>query len=297
MIRSVVKSASRTLQVLELFSEHRRPLRLHEICEHLKYPQSSATHLMKSLLRLGYVNYNRATRTYLPTNRVSSLGNWLTSVAFGQERFHALANRILAATDETVAVSTQNDLFIQYMIIKTPDHDWKMPPQEGRMRLLTDSTSGIALLSRMSNRQIDKICRNINYYERDPTNRIDLDALMHEINWTRHVGYCARMDAPSPGIGSIAFPLDETLHGIPLAIGIGGYKDRLKDRISDLLAAVRQAIAEFASEALAEDLQSFDDSVDDPLGDSGLIAAIGQRTEHTPGGIEQHVFERRAVAH
>lgn len=297
MTRSVVKSASRTLQVLELFSEHRRPLRLHEICENLHYPQSSATHLMKSLLRLGYVNYNRATRTYLPTNKVGSLGNWLTSVAFGQARFHELANRVLAATDETVAVATQNDLFIQYMIIKSPDHEFKMPPQEGRMRLLTDSTSGIALLSRMRNRQIDKICRNINYYERDPANRIDLDALMHEVEWTRHVGYCARMDAPTPGIGSIAFPLDETLHGIPLAIGIGGHKDRLKDRIFDLLAIVREAIADFARESPAEDLQSFDDPVDEALPDAGFIAVIGQRSEHAPGSIEEHALKRRAMAH
>lgn len=246
MIRSVVKSASRTLQVLELFSEYRRPLRLHEICVKLECPQSSATHLMKSLLRLGYVNYNRATRTYLPTNKVASLGNWLTSVAFGQSRFHDLACKVQEATDETVAITTQNDLFIQYIIIKSPEHEYKMSPQEGKMRLLTGSTSGIAMMSRMSDRQIDMICRNINYYENDVAHRVDFDDVMHELRWTRHVGYCYRADAPMPGIASLAFPLDETLHGIPLSLGIGGYKDRLAPRKSELLAIARGAIADFA---------------------------------------------------
>jgi IclR family transcriptional regulator, KDG regulon repressor len=248
MNRTVVKSASRTLQVFELFADHRRPLRLHEICDNLHCPQSSATHLMKSLLRLGYVNYNRASRTYLPTNKVSGLGNWMTSVAFGQSRFHELASRLQAATDETVAISTQNDLFIQYMIIKTPDHEFQMSPMEGKMRLMTDSTSGLALLSRMRDREIDKLCRNINYNEGDPANRVDLEAVMRELRWTRHVGYCLRTDHPVPGIASIAFPLDETLHGIPLAIAIGGYKDRLKQRMSELLETARTMIADFAHE-------------------------------------------------
>jgi len=83
MRRSVVKSASRTLEVLELFSERRRPLRLHEIYEHLDYPQSSATNLLKSMVVMGYLNYNRAARTYIPTSKVGSLGNWLPSFMYG----------------------------------------------------------------------------------------------------------------------------------------------------------------------------------------------------------------------
>jgi DNA-binding IclR family transcriptional regulator len=253
MNRAVVKSASRTLQVLELFSECRRPLRLFEICENLQCPQSSATHLMKSLLKMGYVNYNRSARTYLPTNKVSNLGNWLTSATFGQSRFRELARRLQAATDETVAISTQNDLFIQYMIVTTPDHAFKMPQAVGNMRLLTQSTSGMAILSRKSDRQVDKICRQINYYANGSGDRVDLSAVMRELEWTRHVGYCFRVDHPDPGIASLAFPLDETLHGIPLALGIGGYKTRLSERIYSLLEITREAVAEFKRELVETD--------------------------------------------
>ena len=74
MQRRAVKSAMRTFEVLELFAEHRRPMALNEIYTGLGYPQSSTTNLLKSMVLLGYLNYNRARRTYLPTMRVGALG-------------------------------------------------------------------------------------------------------------------------------------------------------------------------------------------------------------------------------
>lgn len=248
MRRPVIKSASRALEVLELFNEQRRPLKLQEIYELLGYPQSSATHLMKTLVQLGYINYNRATRSYVPSCRVRGLGTWMSSAMYGQQRFHRLIETLHRRTDETVALSMQNDLFIQYFIIKTPEHEFKAPPTEGNMRLITDSTSGIALLSRMSDRQVDKICRNINYYESGAGYRVDVAALIKEINWVRHVGYCYREHAPSPGVSSIAFPLDETVYGIPLALGVGGTTDRLGRAKGEITQAIRATIAEFTAE-------------------------------------------------
>jgi len=245
MKRSVVKSASRTLEVLELFSEVRRPLRLHEIYEQLHYPQSSATNLLKSMVMMGYLNYNRGTRTYIPTSKVGSLGNWLSSFMYGHSGYHQLINTLQARTDETVALTMQNDLFIQYLIIKTPEHEYKMPPPVGAMRLMTNTTSGMALMSRMSDRQVDKICRHINYYELDAGQRVDIAKVMKELRWVRQIGYSYVEHSPSPEVSSMAFPLCETLHGIPLAIGVGGLHGRLEQRKMQLVAMIRETIAEF----------------------------------------------------
>lgn len=248
MRRPVVKSASRALEVIELFNEQRRPLRLLEIYQLLDYPQSSATHLMKTLVQLGYMNYNRSTRTYVPSCRVRGLGSWMSASMYGQQRYHRMLEVLQQRTDETVALSLQNNLYIQYFIIKLPAHRFKASPLEGNMRLMTDSTSGLALLSRMSDRQVDKICRNVNYYESEAGDRVDIAAVLKELAWVRHVGYCSRDDAPAPGISSLAFPLDETLYGIPLALGVGGMTDRLQNAKSEIVKAVRATIAEFNAE-------------------------------------------------
>ena len=77
MQRQAVKSAFRTFEVLELFAQRRMPMPLHEIYTALRYPQSSTTNLLKSMVLLGYLNYNRKERTYLPTMRINALGTWL----------------------------------------------------------------------------------------------------------------------------------------------------------------------------------------------------------------------------
>ena len=79
MRRSPVKSAARVLEIFEYFGDERRALSLKDIVARLAYPQSSTTNLLKSLTTLGYLNYDRATRTYLPTFRVARLGQWLSA--------------------------------------------------------------------------------------------------------------------------------------------------------------------------------------------------------------------------
>jgi IclR family KDG regulon transcriptional repressor len=245
MRRAAVKSAARTLQVLELFAERRTPLRLHDIHVALNYPQSSTTNLLKSMVMMGYLNYSRVTRAYLPTNRVAMLGNWLPSFLYGQRRYQDLLEELLQKTDETVVLCTQNDLYVQYVRVSTPTHRFKVPPPEGTMRLLTNSGAGLALLSQMNDRQIDKICRYTNYYELDQERRIDPVQVMQEVNRVRQTGYCFAPNRPVAGLAAIAIPLGEELHGIPLSIGIGGLVERLSARKEELVSALQESIATF----------------------------------------------------
>lgn len=245
MQRRAVKSASRTFGVLELFMEQRRPLRLNEIYLALGYPQSSATNLLKSMVMGGYLNYNRSTRTYLPTTRVSALGSWLPGFIHADGEYRALVDEIQWKTDETVGLITQNDLFIQYIILREPGHEHKMVPAVGTMRLMVDASAGLALMSRMTDRQIDKICRYTNYYELGDDARVSVEDTMAEIRWIRHTGYCYRANKPSPEVSSISFTLDEDLHGIPLAIGVGGLADRISRNRAHIVTTMRECIAAF----------------------------------------------------
>ncbi len=245
MIRRPVKSASRTFEVLELFRDQRQPLRLNEIYTALGYPQSSATNLLKSMVMAGYLNYNRATRTYLPTLQVMSLGNWLYSYISADHGYGWLLDELQRRTDETAVLVTQNDLFIQYIMMRLPAHPHKRPPHVGEMRLMIDATSGLALMSQMHDREIDKICRYSNYYELSPGGRVDSAELMRKIAWIRQTGYCYWDEHPVPGIASMAFPLADTLHGIPLAVGVGGTTERLSVNKSELVRISREVIAEF----------------------------------------------------
>ena len=252
MQRRAVKSALRTFEVLELFAERREPLHLNQLYLALSYPQSSTTNLLKSMVLLGYLNYNRVTRTYLPTMRVNALGSWVASYTHADGRYRELVETLQQRTDETAVLMTQNDLFIQYLFVKAPDHQFKRPPLDGGMRMLVDSCGGWALLSRMSDRQIDTICRYTNYYEMAGSDRVAVDEVLREIRWIRQVGYAYAPKRPTPDLSSIAMSLDADLHGIPLAIGVGGMVERLERNKLAILTTMREVIAEFNAARHAE---------------------------------------------
>ncbi|MEM5275163.1 IclR family transcriptional regulator [Cupriavidus taiwanensis] len=254
MERRSVKSTMRTFEVLELFEAQRRPMRLQEIHQILGYPQSSTTNMLKSMVVMGYLNYNRSSRTYLPTTKVSNLGSWLPNFIHFDGCHYNLVEKIQEETDETVSLCSQNDLFVQYLIVREPSHEFKMPPPQGSLRMLVDSAAGLALISSWSDKEIDKICRYTNYYELNrapsvyaeaPHDRVSLAEVMEEVREVRHVGYSYRAGKPIPEVAAIAMPLLSTSHGIPLAIGVGGLTQRIAERKNLIIESMRRHVSEF----------------------------------------------------
>ncbi|WP_292682905.1 helix-turn-helix domain-containing protein [Novosphingobium sp.] len=237
----------RTFEVLELFAKRRTPLHLLEIYTALGYPQSSTTNLLKSMVMMGYLNYNRAKRTYLPTTRISMLGNWLPGYIQASGGYRQLAEELQRRTDETVGLVSQNDLYIQYILMLAPTHEYKSPPNTGAMRLMIDSSAGLPLMARMKDREIEKIWRYTRYYRLDEGNPISLTDLMREVNWVRHVGYAYAPKRPTPQVSSISMALDGDLFGTPIAIGVGGMADRLAANQLSIIETMQELIQDFAA--------------------------------------------------
>ena len=73
--RQIRRPRARDLRVLQRAARpahrsRRSPTRL-------GYPQSSTTVLLKSLIVLGYLNYDRKARTYVPSLKLASIGGWI----------------------------------------------------------------------------------------------------------------------------------------------------------------------------------------------------------------------------
>lgn len=83
----VVKSAIRTLEILEYFDEVQQPPNIVAVATALDYPQSSTTALLRSLTTMGYLHYNSRKRTYVPTDRVPFLGSWINPALFQEAGF------------------------------------------------------------------------------------------------------------------------------------------------------------------------------------------------------------------
>lgn len=245
MSQPAVKSALRTFEVLELFAERRSPLRLQEVYNALGYPQSSTTALLKSMVMCGYLNYDRDHRTYLPTTRVSVLGNWLPGYIQAAGGFRELVEELQRRTDETVALITRNDLFVQYIILLTPSHEFQMAPQVGVMRKLVNSSAGLSLMARMDDRAIDKLVRYSNAYNGGNDVRVSYAEIMQQVERVRHVGYAYVPNQPAPAVSSITMALDADLYGVPLALGVGGLVERIADTKDHIVDVLRELVEGF----------------------------------------------------
>src|SRR6185312_9907237 len=82
MNASVVKSAGRVFEVLELFDAERQAMTATSIARALKYPASSTVALLKSMVSLGYLAYDPNERTYFPTIQLAVISRWLEDSFF-----------------------------------------------------------------------------------------------------------------------------------------------------------------------------------------------------------------------
>ena len=86
-----VKSAERTIKVLELFQRQQQPQTLHQVATQLRMPVPSTLAILRTLVGMGYLILDVRRKTYFPALRLASLGDAsferVEVAPFGIERF------------------------------------------------------------------------------------------------------------------------------------------------------------------------------------------------------------------
>lgn len=244
MDNAVVKSVGRVFEVLELFDEVRTPQTATQIGRRLKYPASSTLALLKSMVKLGYLTFDRAERIYFPTVRVSMLGRWIESSLFGDGKLLALMEDLRARTGETVVVSVQNDLSMQFVHILL-GQNFSINLKAGEMVSLFTTAVGIMALSDRPDKEIAKFVDRHNRRMRAPDAKIDLNQLMQTVRRARVQGYAAGYDSYIQGLGGIAFVLKPRTGRHSAVLSISGLSPRIRDAEPQIVKIAKAALKSF----------------------------------------------------
>lgn len=242
---AAIKSARRVLEIFEYFARERRPLALKDITQHLGYPASSASLLLKSVVAQGYLEYDRKSRTYFPTMRIAALGSWVHDSLFGEGAVIRLMEHLHRATGETVILATQSGLHAQYIHLihsEEPLH-FAVPP--GTRRPLAASGMGLLFLSTYTPKEIDQLRRRINASE-NPEPRLKQEELLKRVEAVRTQGYAFSKGHVSEGVGIIAMLLPNGPFGRRFAVGLGGPVRRLERKERMIVSQMRRATAQLA---------------------------------------------------
>jgi DNA-binding IclR family transcriptional regulator len=236
-----VKSAMRAIEILEYFMRDRQPRAMSEIAVALHYPQSSATVLLKTLVSLGYLNFDRREKVYFPTPKVTSLGDWVPRALFGSSRVLDAMNDVHAATGETVSINSKNDVYVQYVKIIQSRHALRFHVDEGTLRPVTLTAVGWTLMSAMSDDAIDNLVRRANIAS-GKADRVTIAQIMERVQKVRQQGYGYAEDVPFLGGGTICMLLPIKIQNQAAVLGLGGARDRIRENRDRYLAVLQRAV-------------------------------------------------------
>jgi DNA-binding IclR family transcriptional regulator len=238
----VVKSVGRVFEVLELFDRRREVLNAKQVERLLRYPQSSTLALLKSMVKLGYLSFDRIARTYLPTMRVASLGHWLETAFHGEGRLAALLQEVSARTSETVCLSCQNDLVMQFTHVRLGPQSHSLRIKPGEFAPLFRSAIGTVALSERPQHEVQRLLQRHNRRARNPALKVEPSQAFERIRKTHQCGYAVGYDLYLPGVGAIAWLLKPEDKGPTVVLSVGGPSDRIKNRETSIVRTTRAAM-------------------------------------------------------
>lgn len=248
---ALVKSAGRVLQVLEFFDEVQREARVQEIAERLSFPQSSTSVLLKCLVQLGYLDYDAASRSFLPSPRVALLGTWLDKGPVRNGSLIRMMEELSEKTGEIVILAARNGIYSQYIHVLQARTSMRFLVPNASRRLVVWSATGFALLVRESDELIRGLCMRTNAEAPEGQEMVDLKKVRAKIQKTRESGYFFSKGLVTPGAGSIAVPLPSGIdrRDRPLAVAISGLLGDFVRREKQIVGLMKEAVSRYLENA------------------------------------------------
>jgi DNA-binding IclR family transcriptional regulator len=240
-----IKSARRVFEVLEYFDSTRAPVALRQICEQFGYAPSSGSALLKSLVQLGYLEYDKRSRTYLPTMRIALLGSWVASDLFGGLNILGLMEHLRDATRETVVLAARSDLQAQYVHVVHSNEALQFAVAPGTLRPLAGSGFGRLLLSAETQSELEATVRRIDAARAPREAKIDQRELEADLQAIREQGFASSDSRVTAGVRTMGVLLPPTPFGRRFAIGVGGPSDRIGSKSLSILRSLREAAKTF----------------------------------------------------
>lgn len=242
--RSLSRSATRALDVLEFFGEARRPLRAVEISRLLNMHPSTTNQLLKTMVDSAHLVFDARAKTYLPSPRLADFAGWMTETYGADGRIRALVRDVQARTGMVVTVTTPNDLFMQVIDLATPD--WHRP-ERGLQVSLFGTAIGSAYLATQDDAEIRRLAWRARIAE------ADMPALLETVALVRREGLAhGPSGGADGGLWSLAVPMPPQGLRVPAVLGLAGPREAVLEHLDDLGEAMKAGIARWLTSASSE---------------------------------------------
>jgi DNA-binding IclR family transcriptional regulator len=244
---SPATAVERALNILELVAHRRDGLTNSEISHKLTIPKSSASYILRTLERRGYLRRDAASGRYRLGLKILSLGGDAQSnldiadvaLSFMRslvERVHLTAH--LAVLDQGEAVYIEK--------VEAPGF-FKVNTWVGRRMYLHSTSVGKALLAWLPKQQLEAIVRQQGLKKRTPKTIHTASRLLADLELVREQGYAVDDEENSLGARCLGAPIFDAEGNVTAALGVSGTLTQVDEenlpKIADALKETARRIS------------------------------------------------------
>ncbi|MFI7435900.1 IclR family transcriptional regulator domain-containing protein [Micromonospora haikouensis] len=207
---TLVKSADRTLAILDLLTEHRDGLTLTEVQRRLEFPKSSTYVLLMTMTARGFLEQDPDTRRFRIGIRLWQAGQSYVAINDLEKVALPYMETLRDTLNETVQLATLDGTDNVYIAKVDPDHHLRLASRVG-VRLPAYATGiGKALLSQLDEDDLRDRFADTEFVPYTPQTVTSLPELVAAVRQARTHGYAIDNCEYTPGVFCVAAPL----HGL-----------------------------------------------------------------------------------
>jgi DNA-binding IclR family transcriptional regulator len=236
------KIAKRVIEVFEYFGEDNRKATVMDIVRRYGRPQSSTSELLASLVEMGLLYKDAASRSYSPTPRLATFGMSAQPDILRGGRLYPFMDRLAQSTRHGVALFGMVGTHTQIFRWSPGAAPLAHTIENGASERLSSSTAGLLLLSTLGAEPARKLLWRLNA-EAPPEERFDHSELSRRVASYAGQGWASGESGFMPGVKLTAVLLPCGADERPLALGVVYPDDRGVDPEA-LVATLRHGIVQ-----------------------------------------------------
>jgi len=246
MNSSTVKSADRTLQILEAFAAAGEPLGIAELARRLAIPVSACYGLIRTLELRGYLYELGLRKGWYPTLRWLQKARAVADHDPVLERVAHLLEALCAASGETVVLGKRSGSMVAYLNVLESSNSIRYSAQVGERKPLHSSAAGKALLGAMAPAQRAALLATLKLARVTPNTIVRRDLLEKDLAAGARRGWYMTRGENVADVHAIAAPV--RIDGEPYAVVIAGPAHRFESAVKTHAATLMRTVG--ALEAL-----------------------------------------------
>ncbi len=215
-----MRSLAKGLAVLSSFDRDRPSLSLKELSERMAWSKGTAYRFASTLVQLGYLDQDAATKRYRPGIKVLDLGFTCLSSLGLTERAQSYLEELFHETGQPVHIAVLDGHDIVY-VARRADRSLTTIDLYVGARLPAYCTSmGKVLLAYRPWDEVRRIMRGVRMQPHTPSTATTLDRLRADLTAIVRAGYGMTDQELELGVRSIAAPIRDATGGVIAAVNV-----------------------------------------------------------------------------